>query len=263
MQQDSVSLQPTADGYDTLYSSAYRQTYHSTRGALTEARHVFLEGSGARRRLEQGQPTRVLEVGFGAGLNFWLTVHYSQAGRAPLHYVALEKQLLPASLLASLNHGQLSAPVNALRQDFLAWRSALPLAAAQARWKPTEPGISNENKNSYWGELPPKPPGLRRSFQQSGGPNLQLTLLLSDARQIELPGPPYHAIYLDAFSPDANPELWTEEFLGRLLAVLAADGKLATYSAKGAVRRALQAVGFVVGKQPGPPGKKEMLVASR
>jgi len=32
-----------------------------------------------------------------------------------------------------------------------------------------------------------------------------------------------------------------------------------TYSAKGSVRRAMQSVGFLVEKLPGPPGKREML----
>jgi tRNA U34 5-methylaminomethyl-2-thiouridine-forming methyltransferase MnmC len=39
------------------------------------------------------------------------------------------------------------------------------------------------------------------------------------------------------------------------------NGVLVTYSAKGSVRRAMQAVGFLVEKLPGPPGKREMLRA--
>jgi len=41
------------------------------------------------------------------------------------------------------------------------------------------------------------------------------------------------------------------------------DGILVTYSAKGSVRRAMQAVGFVVERLPGPPGKREMLRARK
>ena len=76
-----------------------------------------------------------------------------------------------------------------------------------------------------------------------------------------LPDVRHDAVYLDAFSPDVNPELWTSAFLARLYTVTKPGGRLATYSAKGQVRRDLEAVGFAVEKRPGPPGKREMLVA--
>ena len=74
-----TSLVRTADGLDTLYSARYGQTYHSRHGAGTEARHVFLDGSGVADRLADGLPTRVLEVGFGTGLNFFLTAQQATA----------------------------------------------------------------------------------------------------------------------------------------------------------------------------------------
>ena len=92
---------------------------------------------------------------------------------------------------------------------------------------------------------------------------IKLTLILGEATGANIPPHSYHAIYHDAFSPAANPELWTPHFFVRLYAALKPGGKLATYSAKGAVRRALQTVGFRVQKLPGPPGKREMIVATR
>ena len=41
------------------------------------------------------------------------------------------------------------------------------------------------------------------------------------------------------------------------------QGDLVTYSAKGSVRRAMQAVGFMVERLEGPPGKREMLRATK
>ena len=223
---------PTADGFDTLYSTAYGQTYHSTHGALTEAQHVFLEGSGVAERLARHRPTRVLEVGFGTGLNFLLTAHQAAATRTRLHYTALEKNVLPAEMLALLNHGK--------RLD------ALPLSEALLTWRRTLPDTP--------------PPGLyAHPFSEA----LSLQLVVGDATEAVIPDPAYHAVYLDAFSPDANPELWTEAFLARLFAVMHPGGTLATYSAKGSVRRALEAAGFRVKKRPGPPGKREMLMAVR
>lgn len=85
--------------------------------------------------------------------------------------------------------------------------------------------------------------------------------MLGNATHIELPQLNFHAIYHNAFSPNANPELWTQDFFAQLFPLLEPGGKLATYSVKGTVRRNLQAVGFKVQKLPGPPGKREMLVA--
>ena len=99
-----VSVQPTADGIDTLFSANYGQTYHSTNGALIEAEFVFLRGTGLDARLTAGLTSRVLEVGFGTGLNFWATVQHSFIYGASLEYVSLEKDLLPAEMLARLNH---------------------------------------------------------------------------------------------------------------------------------------------------------------
>jgi tRNA U34 5-methylaminomethyl-2-thiouridine-forming methyltransferase MnmC len=85
-------------------------------------------------------------------------------------------------------------------------------------------------------------------------------LLLGDALDARLPSD-CHAVYQDAFSPDANPELWTAAFCTRLFDALAPGGALATYSAKRTVRDALAQVGFQVERLPGPPGKCHMVRA--
>ena len=71
----------------------------------------------------------------------------------------------------------------------------------------------------------------------------------------------FDIIYFDAFGARVQPELWTEIIFGRMYNALKKDGILVTYSAKGSVRRAMQAVGFIVERLPGPPGKREMLRA--
>ena len=232
MPPDQPTPEPTADGFDTLYSPRYGQTYHSKHGALIEARHVFLEGSGVAERLAQRLPTWVLEVGFGTGLNFLLTAHRATSTGTPLQYVALEKAVLPADVLARLNHGpQLGA--TDLCDALLAGRRALPNVVPPGRYP--------------------------LAFAETGS----LDLVVGDATEVELPNLAYDAVYLDAFSPDVNPELWTPAFLARLYAVMREGGTLATYSARGVVRRSLEAAGFRTGKRSGPPGKREMLVAVR
>lgn len=72
----------------------------------------------------------------------------------------------------------------------------------------------------------------------------------------------FHVVFFDAFSPDSQPEMWTEEGFVKLHDVLIPGGTLVTYSCKGIVKRALKAAGFSLEKLPGPPGKREFLRAT-
>jgi tRNA U34 5-methylaminomethyl-2-thiouridine-forming methyltransferase MnmC len=73
----------------------------------------------------------------------------------------------------------------------------------------------------------------------------------------------FDLVYFDAFDPAKQPELWTEKVFQNIYNHMNADGILVTYSAKGIVRRAMQSVGFKVERIPGPPGKREMIRASK
>lgn len=70
-------------------------------------------------------------------------------------------------------------------------------------------------------------------------------------------------IYYDAFAPSAQPDLWTPEVMQRCFDMLNPGGVWVSYCAKGDVRRGLQAAGFEVERLPGPPGKRQMLRATR
>ena len=73
----------------------------------------------------------------------------------------------------------------------------------------------------------------------------------------------FDLIYFDAFGARVQPELWTEDIFKKMYDALLPNGILVTYAAKGSVRRAMQAVGFKVERLPGPPGKREMLRATK
>ncbi|MBN2487196.1 MAG: tRNA (5-methylaminomethyl-2-thiouridine)(34)-methyltransferase MnmD [Bacteroidales bacterium] len=78
-----------------------------------------------------------------------------------------------------------------------------------------------------------------------------------------IPSDVYNLVYFDAFAPEVQPELWTMEVFEKIYNMLAYNGVLVTYCAKGEVRRNLQACGFVTERLPGPPGKREMLRARK
>ena len=233
-------IAPTADGSATLAHAEAGETYHSHHGARTEARHVFLELSGIRDRIEAGASVAVLEIGFGTGLNFLVTADAVRAARTRnsieggddgprLVYRAVDRRLPPAPLLERLDYaGHLAAP-----------ELAHGLVAARAA-------------------LPPEADAL--GFAADG---VDLDVALGDAVHWDPGIAGVDAVYLDAFSPDTQPELWTAEVLRRWTAALRPGGRLCTYSVKGAVRRRLAALGLDVQKRPGPPGgKREALVAT-
>lgn len=69
----------------------------------------------------------------------------------------------------------------------------------------------------------------------------------------------YDVIYFDAFAPEKQEEMWSEEVFKALYEALNKDGILVTYCVKGEVRRRLQSLGFAVEKLSGPVGgKREM-----
>ncbi len=92
-----------------------------------------------------------------------------------------------------------------------------------------------------------------REFVHPGG---RIRLHIGDARAM-LPACPgeFDAVFLDAFSPDCNPELWTLDFLAEIKHHCRRETVLATYSSAHAVRGALLKLGFAVGESR-PFGRK-------
>lgn len=248
--REGLELRTTADGSKTLFSRVYGQTFHSDKGALAESRHVFVEGTRLPFRLKAQERVRVLEVGLGTGLNFVLSAQEARQYASKLEYYALEKTLLPREVLELLDYQQVLASSDVWSR-FFGWRQHLNLTHA-----------------------------MTRSAYCFDWHNVQLRVLLGDARDRILDlghvvredtadaANDYHElidiVYHDAFSFDANSELWSEAFLRHLHNVLIPGGVLTTYSVKGVVRRRLAAVGFQVDKLPGPVGgKREMLLATK
>lgn len=236
----TTCLTKTDDNSNTLFSDRYQQTYHSTFGAQTESTHVFLHGSGVHDRLCANHPTRILEIGFGLGLNCLLCADSASSNNTYLSYTGIEHAPINSNAFIELNYGQLlNSPVLANN-----------LAKILCSLRPNQLVNTNDTSATV-GML---------------GEHCKLTLHTDDAtspvllEKLKL-SPKYDAIFLDAFSPDVNPECWTQDFMARLRPLLAPGGRLATYCVKGSVRRSLLAAGFTVNKYPGPKGKREVLWA--
>lgn len=70
-------------------------------------------------------------------------------------------------------------------------------------------------------------------------------------------------IFYDAFAPSKQPEVWSLEYLQKAWDALAPSGQLVTYCAQGQFKRDLKSIGFEIETLAGPPGKQEMVRATR
>jgi len=161
----------------------------------------------------------ILEVGFGTGLNALLTALYAGEHKVRVTYTSLEKYPLDAEVVQQLNYGSLSG-------------SQGPELFESIHWAP-------------WGA----PVKITEWFT--------LTRIKSDLTKDDPTGL-FDLIYFDAFGPDKQPEMWTEEVMRRIAAVTRGGSVFVTYSAKGSLKRMLRALGFEVTLLPGPPGKRVM-----
>lgn len=218
----------TADGSHTLFVPELGEHYHSIHGAVQESMHVFIK-HGLEALPDSDTPINIFEMGLGTGLNLLLTA--LQPLNRPINYVAVEAYPVSAEEAISLNYATLFTQ-HPEAQDLLARIHHLP-----------------------WNE----PAALREGFTV-----LKLHAKLKDVFSPDnplinqLPNNWFTLVYFDAFAPEVQPGLWTEEVFQTLYNHMAAGGILVTYCAKGSVRRALKAAGFAIEKLPGPPGKREM-----
>ncbi len=215
----AVQLLETQDGSHTLLSETYGVSYHSRYGAIQESRHVFIE-AGLYPAVVRKKELRILEMGFGTGLNALLTLEEAIQRGLSVYYEAVEAYPISPEQAALLNYPeQTGYPEN--RPLFIALHAAA------------------------W-EVP-----------QSIAPCFTLRKLHAPFETAPLSGD-FDLVYYDAFAPGAQPELWEEPVLRRAYDALAPHGVLVTYCAKGSVKRALRNLGFQLEALPGPPGKREM-----
>ena len=219
MQREIIT---TADGSKTIQIKEWNEQYHSKHGAIQEAYHVFIKHG---LNLFQNQSINILEIGFGTGLNAFIT--FLEAPKLDLNivYRAVEAYPVSEGELSQLNYiSELKA------EDFCDQFHQMH----QSSWE--ELVVISDYFKLYKEQCDFKDIKAEKSFD---------------------------LVYFDAFGARVQPELWTEEIFSIMFKALKNGGALVTYAAKGSVRRAMQEVGFVVERLPGPPGKREMLRATK
>ena len=219
--QNNRTIMLTEDGSHTLYLPDMDEHFHSVHGAIQESLHVFVQ-NGLKKC--QKQEINILEIGFGTGLNAFLT--WMNQERKTIHYFSLEKYPLTEEEYNQLNYAQKYGAD--FQQVFL------------------------ELHRSEW----ENPVEITPNFFLS---KLNLDLISADLRKF----PEFDLVYFDAFAPNKQPEMWTDAIFEKISSCCRPGAIITTYCAKGDVRRSLIANGFRMQRVPGPPGKKEILFGEK
>ena len=209
-------IEKTDDGSATLFVPELNEHYHSTKGARTESQHIFINMG---LKASDALAPRILEIGFGTGLNAWLTLEEAERSERNIHYTGLELYPLEWQMIEQLNY------------------------------------VANKELFEQLHTTP---------WQEAVSITTHFTLLKMEVDvnkwQTE---ESFDLIYFDAFAPEKQPEMWSQELFNRLYVLLNDGGILTTYCAKGVIRRMLQAAGFIVERLPGPPGGKREILRAR
>jgi len=216
----------TDDGSTTIHIPEWDEQYHSKFGAIQEARHVFIQ-MGLFKVLERDELSEIsiLEIGFGTGLNALVTWQEAKKKQVLIEYTGVEAYPISTEEVEHLNFAKM-----------LEEPEAAPVFEKMHKTPWETPQIISE----FF-----KLTKQQKYFQA-----------IDDVNKYDL-------IYFDAFGAVTQPDLWTEEIFEKMYMAIRNNGVLVTYAAKGSVRRAMLQVGFKVERLPGPPGKREMLRATK
>lgn len=212
----------TLDGSTTIHIADWEECYHSKHGAIQEAQHVFIKNGLS---LFQNQKITILEIGFGTGLNAFITLLEAKKMQQTIDYVGVEAYPISADEVLNMNY---VAELDAMKES----------------------AIFNKMHESDWGEKIVLNDGFvltkRKQFFEE----------IDDVNKFDL-------IYFDAFGYRVQPELWSTAIFDKMYKSLKLNGVLVTYAARGVVKRSMIEVGFKVEKLEGPPGKREMFRARK
>lgn len=224
MTEPSLSFVQTADGSKTIYNPSVGENYHSINGALQESLHVFVKGGLAYFTQQSTERNiKILEVGFGTGLNFLLSADYAQQHQINLQYTGIEVYPLPSEIIENTGY-----------QEYL------------------------ENKNT-WDSFINK---YKQSFTNSHDITTTCALRIYAQPILEFEtDEQFDIIYFDAFARNYQPEMWSLETITQACKFLKDKGIFVTYSVTGDLKRALRSLGFDIQRPEGAAGKREMMRA--
>lgn len=208
----------TNDGSTSIHLPEWGESYHSKHGAIQEAYHVFIKNG---LLLCKEQSVSILEIGFGTGLNAFMTLIESDKSKQKIDYVGVEGFPVSPDEISQMNF---ASKVTG-GEDETVFRQIHSTEWEEKRL--ITPHFQLTKRNQMFSEI-------------------------ADKSQFDL-------IYFDAFGYRVQPELWSVDIFIKMFAALKPVGILVTYACRGPIKRAMLEAGFQIEKLEGPPGKREML----
>ncbi len=208
----------TADGSKTLFIPDLDEHYHSLHGALQEAQHIFIQNGLAKTTNDY---LTIFEMGFGTGLNAFLSYFFTEKRNQIIHYLTLEKYPVSPEEVALLDYSKFANDSSAET-------------------------IFQRLHECDWG------------IPQYISEHFVLQKMQQDIKEMEFEKESFDVVFYDAFGPRVQEDLWSLAIFQKLFSAMAKGGFLVTYCAKGQVKRDLKTAGFEVESLAGPPGKREM-----
>lgn len=237
MNAEKLGLTPpniTFDDNGAVRNRDYGDIYFSPEDGRAESSFVFLENNNLAERFAALGPDDVFtigELGFGTGLNFLLA------------WELFDKHAPDGARLCFMSCELHPMDGDQIRRAMQPYPELVGRAGELAR------------------KMPPPVRGTHTLFFDAG--RVRLTLLLGKASET-LPDAHAHvdAWFLDGFAPAKNAEIWAEYVIGHLARLSRSGTSFATFTAAGAVRRALASHGFAVKKIPGYGRKRDMVAGT-
>ena len=221
----AIKIITTSDGSHSLLNTALNETYHSIHGAIQESQHVFIQaGLDHWLRRNHKNEIRIFEVGFGTGLNAFLTLLHSSLSETKIYYESWEAFPLGMSTIRQLNY------------PLVLGSSALYSKIHESSWDDPVRITPTFSLNKRKGDI------LLDPFNEPAS---------------------FDLVYYDAFAPMKQPAVWDVAILKKVADLLAPGGVWVTYCARGQVKRDLKSLTLTIETLPGPPGKKEMIRATK
>ena len=220
----------TNDGSTTIHLPEWNESYHSKHGAIQEAYHVFIK-NGLRFANSQKlvslfkvKSIAILEIGFGTGLNAFITFVEAKKTNQSIDYVGVEAYPVEMDETMQMNYP-----------------NEIDVSETTVFKKMHEFNWDQKNQLSDNFMLT-----KRKQFFQD----------IQDEASFDL-------IYFDAFGFRVQPDLWTDTIFVAMFKALKPNGILVTYACRTSIKNAMLSAGFSVEKLPGAPGKREMLRATK
>ncbi len=220
----NIEIIVSGDGSHTLLRKDMDETYHSTKGAITESKYVFIEKG--LHAFKDKEKLNVLEVGFGTGLNAFLTYLDTNGSGQKVYFQTMEPFPLEADIYEKLNYSK-------------------ELGAEEHQ------EVFVKMHESVWHE------------EVFFSDHFSMSKVRAPLEKFVVTPQYFDVVYYDAFAPAKQEEVWSRRNLKKCYAALKKGGLLVTYCSQGQFRRDLEKVKFQVEKIPGPPGKREMVVARK